>query len=433
MDPRNQIVECLDAGTPHHSDVREQTDCFARSFAELWGSTPDEFFPFREKYGTRQQEETEAKVDEALSTLSESEDCAEETALFHVQRVKSSIRDLVVQSMEPDRRDATEEMLGKFSDSGDDFVRRAQKFDSDLTADDVFQALRNLWIINSMQAAFDLPICANSSGIAYSLLYPYTDNYLDDGSVTADEKRAFNAYLSKRLLGIAGPAPSTLASRVSQLVEMIETEYPRGLYPGVYEGLLAIHRSQQLSLQQHEGIGERDRPLILDISVRKGGTSVLADAYLSKGWLTLDEMEFAFGYGVFLQFIDDLQDVGSDLAHGHQTLFSLSATGGLDGMANRLLRFIESVLLRCNLPPTGRVDTLTDLVTRSCRSLVLESIALNPTFYSNGYLEKIESFSPIRFARIREMHTQMREKQRRARKVFKGGRFARALACAEPT
>ena len=48
---------------------------------------------------------------------------------------------------------------------------------------------------------------------------------------------------------------------------------------------------------------------IIKISFKKGGLSVLTDAYLIKGTLSLDEIIGAFGLGIALQLIDDLQDV----------------------------------------------------------------------------------------------------------------------------
>jgi hypothetical protein len=51
---------------------------------------------------------------------------------------------------------------------------------------------------------------------------------------------------------------------------------------------------------------------ILPISFFKGGTSVLADAFLVKGNLNIKEMHFAFAYGSFLQLLDDLLYTGND-------------------------------------------------------------------------------------------------------------------------
>jgi hypothetical protein len=431
MKSSEPVVECADPASPPETEVQRRTDLFAHSFSQLWKDTSEALSTCGERYRPDQQKETEVRVEQMISCSVEHDESSMDNALLQIQRAKASVRNLVVRSVESKHREKIEEMLGKFSDAGDAFVREAREFDDTLSPDDIFQALRNLWIINSMQAAYDMPVCAGRSGIAYSLLYPYTDNFLDDPSVTGQDKRAFNQFLGRRLVGIEVPSATRLASTVSRLVGMIELDYPRHLYPGVYGSLLAIHRAQEMSLLQHAQDKETQPSEILDISVRKGGTSVMADAYLSKGRLTEPEAEFAFGYGVFLQFIDDLQDVGGDLSNGHQTLFTLAASDGcLDGKSNRLLRFIDRVLSADNYLSTERTGALTELVKRSCRSLVLESVALHSKLYSEQYLESLEPFSPLRFERIRALHKQMRERQKHARKVLKGGRLAQALAYA---
>jgi len=375
----------------------------ASRFSALWRSQSDTFAPFGKTFSLQQ-----------------------------MQRLKTSVRDLVVKSMDPGDREQTGEMLKQFSDSGDEFVHEARKFDPDLKPEEIFQTLRNVWIINSMQVALGLPVRLNRSGLAYSLLYPYTDNCLDAPAASEREKKGFNRDLARRLAGFTVPAPSQHTAKVFHLVEMIESEYPRRSFPGVYESLLAIHRAQENTLQQRDS-GQCCAPsAILRISVEKGGSSVLADAYVAKGWPTPQEADFAFGYGVFLQFIDDLQDVGEDVRSGSRTLFTIAAgEGALDGMANRLVRFTKKVLASSDLLSLPRAAALSELVRRSCCSLILESIALNSGMYSSAYVEAVEQHSAVRFDCIRRLHREVGAKQTRLRRVFKGRRPAHlAAACA---
>jgi hypothetical protein len=394
-------------------------------FSVLWTSTSDEFAAFGEEYDLAEQRSTEADVDKTILAGDKLDPSSEEETLLLMQRLKASVRNLVVRAVSPEHREATRQMLSEFSETGDEFVRQARAFDRDLEPDDIFQALRNLWIINSMQVAFDRPVCASRAGLAYSLLYPYTDNYLDGASVSGREKREFSRILAGRLSGIEMPIRSAIARRVSDLVVMIESEYPRAAYPGVYGSLIAIHRAQEGSLLQHSHQECLAQSNILDISVKKGGSSVLADGYLAKGELSLDEAEFAFGYGVFLQFIDDLQDVEEDLRNGHQTLFTLAATNGtLESMANRLVRFTRQVITTSKFLSRQRMRALAELVDRSCVWLILESIALNARLYTGEYLAAVEPYSPLRFDYICRIHSEMRTKQKKFRMVFNGARFA---------
>ena len=401
-------------------------------FRNLWQSAPEAFVPFGREYELEHQRATEAEVEKAILSVEDFDLYPERDSMLQLQRIKASVRNLVVRSLDPEHREVSDKMLREFSDAGDVFVRQARELDPGLEVEDVFQALRNLWIINSMQVAFSLPVCVNPSGFAYSLLYPYTDNFLDASAISCAEKIAFHGTFARRLAGFRVPVTTRLESRVSDLVGMIESEYTRTAYPDVYESLLAIHRAQEKSLSQHAREEGRAQPDILDISIEKGGSSVLADAYLAKGWLTREEAEFAFGYGVFLQLIDDLQDVDEDLRNGHQTLFTLvAAKGALDGIANRLYRFLNQVLESSDHDSLHYSTPLAELVSRSCRCLILESIARNSKLFSEDYVAAVERYSPLRFDHIRKMHGEMKAKQKRLRKVFKSKQvLSAAAACA---
>ncbi len=94
---------------------------------------------------------------------------------------------------------------------------------------------------------------------------------------------------------------------------------------------------------------------------------MLADLYLVAGRPAEPDRRFAFGYGVFLQLLDDLQDVEADLAAGHQTLFTRAAARGvLDEPAARLARFVDRVLDAEALADEEAAERR-DLVRRNCR------------------------------------------------------------------
>jgi hypothetical protein len=427
-------VHCADRVNDRCRGSVEFENAVARltsKFSAMWQSESETLAPFVRSFSVQEQRETERKVENIVTSEAGFDSASEENALVQMQHVKASVRDLVVKSMDPDRREETQTMLNRFSESGEDFVRRARQFDPALRPEDIFQALRNLWIINSMQVVFDLPVCVSRSALAYSLLYPYTDNYLDASTISAAEKEEFNISLGRRLAGLAVTPSTDLAVKVFDLAGMIESEYPRTLFPEVYESLLAIHRGQENSLRQSDKDGCCTTADILRISVEKGGTSVLADAYVAKGSPTRQDMDFAFGYGVFLQFIDDMQDVEEDAQRGHRTLFALAAREGpLDGIANRLVRFLDRVLSSCDLLAQPRATALTELVRRSCRSLVLESIALTPNLYSPAYVLAVEPSSSVSFECIRKLHERVRSRQERMRKTFRGKRLVHlAAAC----
>jgi hypothetical protein len=382
----------------------EEVSHLTAKFSALWNSMPDRPCLMGRPCDPLQQQKNEFRWEQLLPEP-DSQSIDGDWAEKHLAALRDCVRDLVLDSVDQTKRKRLGQMLSAFSDAGDEFVRRAREFDPHLRFNSIFQALRNLWIVNSMQAAFDVPICANSSGFAYSLLYTYSDSYLDSVAFSEDEKAEFNRIFGLRLSGFDAPSRTPLESKISLLVDTIEKEYPRDLFPEVYSSLLGIHNAQKGSLRQRKNHRDGSRSDILAISVEKGGTSVVADAYLAKGTLALDEIEFAFGYGVFLQFIDDLQDVKEDLASGSETLFTLAANEGtLDIITNRLVLYLQEILSSSSpfhKPPESGV---TELIQNGSVGLVLESIALNPEMFSEGFSRIAESYSPLRFEAISKLH-----------------------------
>ena len=165
-----------------------------------------------------------------------------------------------------------------FYESSIAFARQARAFDPSVTLEQLGQALRNVWIGNSLQMLLDRPVTMRPGLFAYSMLYPVTDNWLDDPGVTRDLKRSFNVRFGERLAGLRVHPLSEREAAVDRLVRQIEQDLPREHSPDLYASLLAIHSGQTRSLDQHGGTGLTDAEL-LRISFEKGGSSVLTDPY----------------------------------------------------------------------------------------------------------------------------------------------------------
>jgi hypothetical protein len=75
-------------------------------------------------------------------------------------------------------------LRNEFVPFASEFSHAARCFDAAISAPDIYQASRNAWTVT-----------------AYSLLYPYTDNYLDDPTVGQTSKQAFNRRLRLWLNG----------------------------------------------------------------------------------------------------------------------------------------------------------------------------------------------------------------------------------------
>lgn len=279
------------------------------------------------------------------------------------------------------------------------FIKEAKSFDSTINVFDIFQAIRNVWIMNSIQIFLGMNVEFSPSIFAYSMLYPYTDNFLDSTGFRHDEKQAFNNRFRKRLLGEIMCPGNEIEGPVYKLVEIIEGQYPRSDFPEVYEALVSIHDAQEKSLLQQRRKTSPYEKDIIGISFEKGGSSVLADGYLVNPKLSMDAADFMFGYGVFLQLADDLQDVCEDFENSHMTIYSqLSKKWPLDILANKLFHFMDFILNLDNNFSSPDLINLKRLIMVSCNFLIFEAISKNSSLYTKSYIKRIEKYSMFRFS-----------------------------------
>jgi hypothetical protein len=280
-----------------------------------------------------------------------------------------------------------------------EFIRQARSFDSSLTDEDLQQAIRNLWVIHALQLVLGEPLGLSPAGFAYSMLYPCTDNWLDNPRLSAAAKWRLGEWLASRLAGQLAAPPDKHASQIDYLIGLIESCFDRDQHPGVYFSLRAIHQAQLMSLRQQDPADRLDDHSLLRITIAKGGTSVLVDGYLVRGFLTEAEAEFAFGYGVLLQLMDDLQDLRSDAANRHATLVTrAAAAGSLEDMIARLWSFTDSVLSHFGSCAGPGFLPLKSLIQDNCRLMLLHAAARNAERLAPSFLECLEAVAPFRLA-----------------------------------
>lgn len=306
--------------------------------------------------------------------------------------------------------DAIELLTQDFLPAGTRLARWARHFDPALSMPDIIQACRNAWTACGLQPLLGQRVELTPSILGYSMLYPYSDNFLDRESLPADVKLRTSRRFRERLRGERPTAENELETALWALVELIEGQYPRARFPDVFDCLLAIHRAQEHSLAQVRS-GASDPELLL-LSCAKGGASVLADACLARGWLTEQEARFAFDWGVLLQLGDDVQDVREDLERSSMTLFSQPAAVGehLDQRVIQLLTFAEHVGQEMEEMQSGS-PMLKSLLRMSWRSLILMAVAASHQHFSAQFLAEAEVFSPFRFAFLRERQQRLTGRQ----------------------
>ena len=310
-------------------------------------------------------------------------------------------------------------LSGGFSTIGTDLAKCARRFDPDVSIADILQASRNAWTACALQGLLGRPMQLTPSIFAYSMLYPYSDNYLDDPSVSRGAKLDFSVRFGRRLAGDAvGPA-SPLEATIWRLVERIEEQYPRVRWPEIFSSLLAIHRAQNNSIRLLRRDEDSQPVDVVKFSFDKGGASVLTDGYLAAGSLTPEEAQTVFCWGVLLQLADDLQDVRQDCQDGMLTVFSeIAGQEPLDGRTSRALQFARAVLDSLDRLTGRNCRELRELIGRSLQSLLIRAAGEAHDLYTRDYLAKLEAHSPFRFSFLTDRRKRLESRRGILNRLF---------------
>lgn len=303
------------------------------------------------------------------------------------------------------------EMKNEIFNSTIKFIKECKTFDKNLCYADIGQAIRNLWIINIFQKIINSNIEFTDAIFGYSMLYPYTDNYLDNPTISSNQKKSFNQRFSQRLKGELITPDNLHEDKVYKLVSYIESVFERENYEELYKSLLLIHNAQEKSLTQQEISSIPYENDILNISIEKGGTSVLADGYLINGALTSEEEDFAYGYGFLLQLCDDLQDIENDVRNTHITIMSqLAGKFYLDIITNKLINLTINVIDNAKCFKCANVIELKNLIKINCITMIIFAIAENRKYFSKGYIKEIKKYLPFNLSYIDNIKNKLQKK-----------------------
>lgn len=413
--PPSPANDCVADGAPDARSEDNLAELEGRHAAR-WNEQPETLPELGTPFRRRDQRQAERAADRLLDDIEPdllrltAEPSARETASA---RLQEKLRRFGADALAMPTRELDIVASDDFFTCTHEFAREARAFDPELGAPDLFQALRNVWIVNVLQRHFAQPVALSPAITGYSLLYPVTDNWLDDPTVSTSDKTHFGERLGARLAGADLAPRSAHELQTYRLVAMIEQVFPRRAYPEVYRCLLAIHGGQMRSLAMQSASDPEERSArggaalappsvaaasVVAGSIAKGGASVLTDGYLITGRVAPVDADFCFGYGAVLQLIDDLQDVAEDRATGHATLFSRQVGHApLDGLVCKLLHFLDASLAGTASNPADPPPLLS-LMRSQCRRMIIYAAAQHREHFGLGFLHRLESFVPLRFA-----------------------------------
>lgn len=286
-----------------------------------------------------------------------------------------------------------EETLADFIGQIKVFLQKLEHFDSQISLNDIGQAMRNYLVYGVFREMNELPQLCTSAIFGYSMLYPYTDNFLDEGKNSKEEKARYNQLIADKIRGlpIHLRSASLHEKRTMKLLNEIEECYPRTEEQDLYEGLLYMLEAQADSQKQYGGETTSEEE-IFKISVYKGGLSVLIDRYLIQKPLTEEDLRFYYGFGFLLQLCDDLQDITEDKNEGSSTLFSIcNDKEEMDQTLDRLLAFTRELFYDC----TAANTKLRDFMRHCCFLLILISAEGSGIHLSSEKREWLAEYLPF--------------------------------------
>jgi hypothetical protein len=283
---------------------------------------------------------------------------------------------------------------GSYVNSTEDFVNRVKSRWPDMTDENIFQALRNVWIMNLIQVIAETSVVLTDSMFAYSMLYPLTDNIMDSVAISKSEKQDFVERLEKRLKGESVHPVLPEELDIYSMIDLIEAQYDRHTHPKIYDSILEIHYAQSESLKQQYEPMETDD--LIHTTFRKGAASVIADGYLVMGDLNSKWLDFLCGYGIVLQLADDLQDMAEDEANHHKTLFSSTLDPEtLSHDTQKLIQLSQRTLRFMPCKSSWLKSQIMSLINRSMQFLISDAIFNHRSKFPKPFYKEYDKFHPI--------------------------------------
>jgi hypothetical protein len=393
-----------------------------QEYLRLWWRCERSFPTYDETYTSRQHAQNDSRFDGLVSGLLHELKHMPASAIAREEwqaRLRPELLQFAATTLHLEERHMAYIETSGILPAMQQFARMARQFDPTISADDIYQAGRNVMTANFIQLLFGLPVEVTPSIFAYSMLYPYTDNYLDDPAISTSTKLAFNERFRSRLQGHPVMLNNPYEVIINRLIEQIESQWDRSEYPRVYESLLAIHAAQSHSLHLNALDASPFELDILGISFEKGATSVLADGYLVAGDLSLDQARLLFGFGVYTQLIDDLEDLYPDQKEGRQSVFSQTAPHwALDRVTNQFIHLGRSVLSNLSVFPGPDVPILQELTTRCIDPVLIDIIARAGKGYTKNYLRDLQSHLPYTFDSVKKQREKFSRQKINMEKLF---------------
>lgn len=282
------------------------------------------------------------------------------------------------------------------------FFDAASAFDEKMDMDEIGQAARNYLVYDVFTEIHEQPHSMTPAIFGYSMLYPYTDNYIDNPGLSEKEKETYNQMIADRILGKEIMTENAYWKKTCELLDDVTQFYEKEDKTDIQQGLLFMLEAQKKSLSQtkKENTILLTQDEIFRISSYKGGISVLLDRFYVSSSMTQEDFVFYLSYGFFLQLADDLQDITEDRHTMRQTLFTTDSMLNFDEsvckkhnetILNRVFHYLHNIMEAYSMHNTA----LKNFIEKNCHLLLMYSALLSGENFNTSYLEQFTSYLPV--------------------------------------
>lgn len=275
------------------------------------------------------------------------------------------------------------------------FLKRTKEFDSNLSVAQIWQALRNYYIYGMITAMVCEKQTFHEAIMSFSLLYPYTDNYIDNPDISEKEKKAFNHMIYKTLCGEDISVTDDLQQKTKQCLISCLNYRNGSKFQEASELLLLMLDAQAESTEFMGTLSESDKidwDKVLNMLAYKGGMSVLIDYFYSVPDMKENAIIFYLQFGLILQLADDIQDIQEDRESDMKTLYSqVDNVWQREQNLFRLMRFTMDVFQQYN----SENEQIRRFMLRNCMLLYEFAVLRSEEFFSEKLINEMEPYLPF--------------------------------------
>lgn len=364
-----------------------------------WNSTPNTFPSFLREYTKKEQEVNGAAFKKLRPTFANAlPSLLRKNSKRYAQLLREELKTFVeTECLFYLRDNVPPSSLNNFEEKFLFFIEKTKSFDGRIGSAELWQALRNYLIYCVIQLMEGRALDTRDTIFAFSLLYPYTDNFIDSCRRTKKEKENFNNLVRMTILEKDIKPKNRSEKKTKSLLQTALDEY-EGCAKKKEQTkslLMDMQDAQENSMNQKS---EKKKTLtyeqILELSVNKGCYSVVIDYLfamdLETDKITDNELEFYLAFGLMLQLVDDIQDISEDMGKS-QTLMTLAKNEKeLEDATNKLFHFTHTYMTRY----LSKNQKIQDFFVPLAELAVLSAIMRSSKYYSKEYLQGLKKHFP---------------------------------------